>query len=110
MELAAALPREAGRIDMRYQWVVRVLANRRIDCDAVMAPFAREVIAQAAAAGRVEVILDQSKLSDRHQVVMLALRLGERALPWLGASSKRRAGLAWSGNGSCSTCSHPGFA
>lgn len=81
MELAAALPREAGRIDMRYQWVVRVLANRHIDCDAVMAPFAREVITQAAAAGRVEVVLDQSKLSDRHQVVMLALRFGERALP-----------------------------
>ena len=82
MELAAVLPRAAGRIDMRYQWIVRVLANPLIDCDEVMAPFAREVIGQvAAAAGRVEVILDQSKLSERHQVLMLALRWGERALP-----------------------------
>ena len=81
MDLAAALPRPAERIDMRYQWIVRVLANAHIDCDAVMTPFAREVIGQAADAGRVEVILDQSKLSDRHQVLMLALRWGERALP-----------------------------
>ena len=81
MEVAAALPRPVERIDMRYQWVVRVLANPLIGCDAVMAPFAREVLARAASAGRVEVILDQSKLSDRHQVLMLALRWGERALP-----------------------------
>jgi hypothetical protein len=81
MELAAALPRTAERIDRRYQWVARVLANPLIDCDVVMAPFAREVLARAAGLGRVELILDQSKLSDRHQVLMLALRFGERALP-----------------------------
>ena len=87
MELAAALPRAAERIDMRYQWIVRVLANPLIDCDTVMAPFAQEVLARAAmrveasAAARIEVILDQSKLSERHQVLMLALRFGERALP-----------------------------
>lgn len=81
MELAAALPRAAERIDMRYQWVARVLANPLIDCDAVMAPFAQEVLARAAGLGRVELILDQSKLSERHQVLMLALRLGERAVP-----------------------------
>lgn len=81
MEVAAALPRAAERIDMRYQRIVRVLANPLIDCDQVMTPFAREVIGQAASTGRVEVILDQSKLSERHQVLMLALRWGERALP-----------------------------
>ena len=47
MSLAAALPREPGRIDMRYQWIVRVLANPLIACDAVMLPFAREVLAPA---------------------------------------------------------------
>lgn len=83
MELAAALPREAERTDMRYQWVARVLGNGLIDPDEVMAPFAREVLQRAAEAGpdRVVLILDQSKLSDRHQVLMLALRHGERALP-----------------------------
>ena len=42
MSLAAALPRPTDRIDMRYQWIVRVLANPLIECDAVMLPFARE--------------------------------------------------------------------
>jgi hypothetical protein len=85
MSLAAALPRQPGRIDMRYQWVVRVLANPLIECDMVMLPFANEVLARAQAeAGpgeRVDLILDQSRASERHQILMLALRWGERALP-----------------------------
>ncbi len=82
MDLAAALPREADRTDMRYQWIVRVLGNALIDPDAVMAPFAAEVLAPAAADRRgIVLILYQSKVSDRHQVLMLALRHGERALP-----------------------------
>ena len=81
MDLAAALPREAERADMRHQWIARVLGNTLIGPDAVMAPFAREVLLRAADAGRVVLILDRSKLSDRRQVLMLALRYGERALP-----------------------------
>ena len=36
MDLAAALPRPAERADMRYQWAARLLANPRVDCDALM--------------------------------------------------------------------------
>src|SRR3982750_2822114 len=46
MELAAALPRAAERLDMRYQGISRLLGNPLIDTDAVMAPFAREVLAR----------------------------------------------------------------
>jgi len=82
MDLAAALPREADRTDMRYQWISRVLGNKLIEPDVVMEPFGREVLRRAAVGGQpVVLILDQSKLSDRHQVLMLALRHGERALP-----------------------------
>jgi hypothetical protein len=85
MSLAAALPRRSDRIYMRYQWIVRVLANPLIACDAVMLPFAREVLGRAQAeAGpgeRIDLILDQSRASERHQILMLALRWGERALP-----------------------------
>ena len=72
MELAAALPRATERIDMRHQWVARVLANPHVDCDAVMAPFAQEVLARAVGLGRVELILDQSKLSERHLICAVA--------------------------------------
>src|SRR3954447_14836883 len=82
MDLAAGLPREADRTDMRYQWIVRLLGNPLVISDEIMEPFAREVLERAADTGEpLGLILDQSKVSDRHQVLMLALRWGERALP-----------------------------
>src|SRR5215212_2493505 len=52
MELAAAVPRAAERLDMRYQWISRLLGNALIDVEAVMAPYAREVLARACAGSR----------------------------------------------------------
>jgi hypothetical protein len=82
MDLAAGLPRQADRTDMRYQWITRLLGNPLVVSDEIMEPFSREVLERAAATGEpLTLILDQSKMSDRHQVLMLALRWGERALP-----------------------------
>src|SRR3954464_357401 len=90
MELAAGLPREADRTGpsgnaqryMRYQGIPRLLGNPLVVSDEIMEPFSREVLERAAAGGQpIVLILDQSKMSDRHQVLMLALRWGERALP-----------------------------
>jgi hypothetical protein len=81
MALAASLPRPAERADMRYQWIARFIDNDLVVSDDVMQPFAREVLAHAAASGRVVLIMDQTKASDRHQILMLSLRFGERALP-----------------------------
>src|SRR5512144_2822138 len=72
MDLAAGLPIEADRTDMRYQWITRFLGNPLVLSDTVMEPFAREVLAQVAGDGKpVVLILDQSKVSDRHQGLML---------------------------------------
>jgi len=82
MDLAAALPLEADRTDMRDQWIARFLANPLVDPDKVMAPFARQVLERLAGGGEpLALILDQSTISDRHQVLMLAVRFGDRALP-----------------------------
>ena len=82
MDLAASLPRAAERLDMRYQWISRLLGNPLIEVDAVMAPFAREVLARLAADGRTVVLMiDQTRATERHQVVMVAARVGGRALP-----------------------------
>jgi hypothetical protein len=67
---------------MGYQWISRFLANDLVCCDEVMEPFAREVLARLADTGDpVPLILDQTKASDRHQILMLSVRWGERALP-----------------------------
>jgi hypothetical protein len=82
VELASGLPRQSDRWDMGYQWISRFLANDLVSCDAVMQPFAREILARLAeAGGPVPLILDQTKVSDRDQVLMLSVRWGERALP-----------------------------
>jgi hypothetical protein len=69
---AAALPRPAERQGMRYQWLERLLANPRLEIDAVMAPHARELLGRAAASGRrLVLILDRTQATARHQVLML---------------------------------------
>ena len=40
MDLAAGLPLEADRTDMRYQWITRLLGNPLVISDEVMEPFA----------------------------------------------------------------------
>ncbi|CAK0776914.1 DDE_Tnp_1 domain-containing protein [Azospirillaceae bacterium] len=84
MALAAGLPRAVERIDMRYQWIARVLSNPLIEPDVVMAPFIREILSRFASKNApIVLIMDQSKLSDRHQVLMLAVRYENRVLPLL---------------------------
>ena len=59
MELAAGLPREADRTDMRYQWITRLLGNPLVISDEIMEPFSREVLERAAAGGQpIVLILD----------------------------------------------------
>ena len=70
MDLSASLPRESERIDMRYQWISRLLGNALIDTDRVMAPFASEVLQRATANGRrLILIIDQSKANDTPQAI-----------------------------------------
>src|SRR3954454_16048295 len=39
MDLAAGLPRQADRTDMRYQWITRLLGNPLVVSDEIMEPF-----------------------------------------------------------------------
>ena len=82
MDLSASLPRDSERIDMRYQWISRLLGNELIDTDRVMAPFAGEVLQRAAVNGRrLILIIDQSKANDTQQAIVVAVRVGGRSLP-----------------------------
>jgi Transposase DDE domain len=82
MELAAALPREIGTADDRYQYIVRQLKNDKTDVDATIKPYALEVIERLAARGQTVVLqLDQSRINDTNEVLMLSVRLRKRAVP-----------------------------
>jgi hypothetical protein len=82
MDLAASLPRQVERLDMRYQWISRVLGNSLIAEDEVMAPYGREVLDRLASDGqKIVLIIDQTQATEVHQAVVVAVRLGGRALP-----------------------------
>lgn len=82
MELANALPRNIISKDKRYQYVERLVANPHIDCDEVMRPYAVEVFTRLSAQDQTIVLMmDQSKINDLNQVLMLSVRIGNRALP-----------------------------
>lgn len=82
MELAAALPRKIGSKDHRYQYIVRILANEHIDCDAVMKSYAQEIFSRLTGQGQTLVLMmDQSKINDLNEVLMLSVRIRKRAVP-----------------------------
>jgi hypothetical protein len=79
---AAVLPIQTERTDMRMQWIARLLANPLVDSEQIMEPFARHRLNEAAANGQVIVLsMDQSDLGDRFAILMLSVRVGDRALP-----------------------------
>jgi hypothetical protein len=81
-DVAACRPRPAEGLDSRYQWIKRFLANTPVVSEAVMAPYGREVLTRLSAQGQTVVLLiDQTQVNERHQAVMVAVRLGGRALP-----------------------------
>jgi hypothetical protein len=100
-EWAAAVPREAERLDMRYQWISRVLGNALIDIDGVMAPFAQEVVARYAQSGRTLVVMiDQSKVNDAHQMIMVSLRGRARLATCLAHEEDAGRDRLWRAEGS----------
>ncbi len=115
MELGHVLPIESTTPGTRYQWIKRTLANELIDPADVVAPYGREVLEKASANGRQPIlIIDQSQATKlhRHEMLMVAVRVGGRALPlaWcvrktagaIGFSEQRRllqTVAAWLPNG-----------
>lgn len=96
MELANALPRKIGSKDKRYQYVERLVANPHIDCDDVMKPYAAEIFVRLGEQGQTIVLMmDQSKINDLNQILMLSVRINNRALPvaWRVRTTKGNIGF-----------------
>jgi len=87
-EIANAIPLETENPDMRYQWLNRLLANEHVDPDEVMIPFAKHALEEACQHGETIIFsIDQSSIEDRHSILMISVRYGERALPiWWNVS------------------------
>lgn len=81
-EWRSILPRKDCADKSREQYISRFLSNPLIVPIRVMGGFAPEIMSRAASKGQtVVVMLDQSKISDGFECLMVSLRIGERAIP-----------------------------
>ena len=65
MDNSAALPREIGSIDHRYQYISRFLGNTHIDTDKVMQAYAGDIFRrQREARETIVLALEQSKINE----------------------------------------------
>ena len=97
IELANVLPVPTERQDIREQWLRRLLKNPLLESPAILEPFARTVLEEAARNGQTVILsLDQTDLGDRFAVLMLAVQVGDRSLPlaWQVEAGAANSGFA----------------
>jgi len=81
-EWQCVLPRKTGDEKSKERFISRLLGNGLIDPNRVMGGFIPEIAEMAGANGKTIVLpLDQSKISDGFECLMLSIRTGERAIP-----------------------------
>jgi hypothetical protein len=97
VDLSSGLPRATERLDMRLQWVSRVLSNAHIIPHEVMSPFAREALEKVSKQDTVLVVsMDQSHIAAGFEMLMLSLRHKRRAIPLLWCVKEIGGGIGMS--------------
>ena len=95
-EWIAVLPRKCDK-KSKERYISRFLSNKLIKPIAVMNDFVPELLAMSGRNGKtVILILDQSKISDGFECLMVSLRTAERAIPiaWKVIETKGSIGFA----------------
>lgn len=81
-EWVAILPRRDCNAASKERYIHRFLSNKMINSTVVMNGFIPEIISMICDNGKTAVLmLDQSKISDGFECLMVSLRIGNRALP-----------------------------
>lgn len=81
-EWISLLPRTHCEEKSRERYISRFLANELICCMSVMEGFIPELMEMAGSNAKTIILsLDESKISDGFECLMLSLRVGERAIP-----------------------------
>jgi Transposase DDE domain len=81
-EWMSVLPRKTGDEKSKERYISRILSNSLIKTHSVMNGFVPEIMEMAGDGGRTIILmLDQSKISDGFECLMVSMRTGERAIP-----------------------------
>lgn len=84
MILGSVLDRKINSPEKRYQYVSRVISNPRINIDDVMKGFVPELIEKITQTGETLIVMmDQSKMGEGLETLMVSIRVGDRAIPLL---------------------------
>ena len=91
MELSNVLDRPTESAEARYNYVERFLKNPLVDIQVVMSAFAEDLLKRLMVHQHTLVLMiDQSKVNDTLDVLMVSVRLRKRAVPlfWLVKETK----------------------
>lgn len=81
-KICDSLPDAPQKHHEREQWLFRLLSSKATPEALAIEPFARAELALAAAGGQTPVLcMDQTDIGSRHAILMVALRVGGRAVP-----------------------------
>jgi hypothetical protein len=94
MDLAAQIPLATERIDMRYQWCSRFLANDHVHIQEVIRPFIKSILEQVCKQ-KLVFIIDQTYVSKTLEVLMVSLRVAQRAIPLVWCVRKTQGNIGF---------------
>lgn len=81
-EWMSALPRETGKPKSKERYISRLLSNSLIKPDLIVKSYVVEILQKLSSSGETLIfMLDQSKIADRFECLMVSVRFGNRALP-----------------------------
>lgn len=93
MELSNVLDRPTDCPDARYNYVERFLKNDLVDCGAVMAAYARELLERLAKHQHTLILMiDQTKINDGNELLTVSVRVRKRAVPLLWKAKDTKGG------------------
>jgi len=96
-KICDALPHAPSNRHEREQWLFRLLKTDSFSEHQAIEPFARKELERACLNGQRPILcMDQTDLGEKHAILMLALRIGERAIPLVWHVEKGEANI-----GSC---------
>ncbi len=96
MELSNVLDRPTESAEARYNYVERFLKNPLVHTEVVMAAYAKDILARLGKHQHTLVLMiDQSKVNDIFEVLMISVRLRKRAVPLFWVVKETKGGIGF---------------
>jgi hypothetical protein len=96
MEISNVLDRPTDCEDARYNYVERFLKNPLVKPDEVMSFFAKDLLSRLSKhQSSLVLMIDQTKINDRLELLMVSIRMQKRALPILWCAKETKGNIGF---------------